>query len=670
MKKLYILLTVTLAVISCGKQLRETGTATAAGTGEVHLLEAMIVPPPETAAADGSKTYLGEKVGTSYPNYWGAGDAVSVNGIASEGLASNSEYVGTDKATFSLQGELNAPYYYAYPASAVSGYSSGSATITLPKVQAWSATSYDPAAFIMLGSGNSLPLSLTPYVSVIILTIPGNYSAKIASVMFESLGNQKVSGPFTTDFSGLTAASGASSRVNLFAPAEGVNFGASVFIVIPAQTYSGGMRFTIRATDGTQMTYGTSSSFTAQAGKVYTLTTKTYAPEAESIPAGMMIMSSNVRFATARDKSSNPDSGDRDWTNRKAAWCAMLNNYRPAVVGLQEAQKEQVKDIKASCSGYNHYGLGRKNGNDILEDGALGGLIGGTKASEESSTILYRTDLITLNSSGTIWHSNSPNSKGTYFPEMEDGVPQTSTWAILTYKPANQQFFLLNTHPSVYGAARSKEIALIRNTITSKNTGNLPVILTGDWNMTEDDTNMGPIVNNYHSARKYAWRTDYFETYHWWGTQARIIDHIYYNGVGVGNCLLFQTDRRKWSNSNHDVFISDHYPVLAVFDFATEEIPSPVADFDLPEHPVIGSTLTFTDRSYSAAGIASWSWMIDGTIYTSQNPQAVVNNKKVDITLTVVDRNGQRAKVTKTLNVSKMSEGATHEGYTNTDLFD
>ena len=659
MKKLSIFTVALFALFACKAELPEENIQEPAG-GETYLLEAVITPPAETAA----KTYLGEKTGTSYPNYWGAGDAVSVNGITSAALPTDSEYAGTDKATFELQGVLSAPYYYACPASSVSGYNAGHATVTLPTVQEWSATSYDPAAFIMLGSGNSLPLSFTPLVSVVKLTIPGTYTAKIASVMFESLGGEKVSGPFTTDFSALTASSGASSRVNLFAPSEGVNFGACVFLVIPAQVYAGGMRFTIRATDGTQMTYGTSSSFTAQAGKVYTLTTKTYAPDAETMPDGMMVMSSNVRFASARDKSNNPDTGDRDWTNRKAAWCAMLNQYRPAIVGLQEAQKEQVKDIKASCSGYNHYGLGRKNGKDILAEGSYWGLIPGTQASEESSTILYRTDLITLNSSGTVWHSNSPNSANSYFSEMEDHVPQTSTWAILTYKPTNQQFFLLNTHPSIYGDAHSKEIALIRSTITSKNTGNLPVILTGDWNMTEDNTDMLPIENNYFSARKTAPETDYFETYHWWGTDARIIDHIFYGGSVA--CSLFHTDRRKWNN----LYISDHYPVYAIFDMSgSAPMAGPVADFDLPADPVIGETVTFTDRSSSSAGIASWSWNINGAIYTAQYPQVTLSQKNNLITLTVVDRNGERAKVTKSLILGRMTEGGTHEGYSPVDLF-
>ena len=644
-------------MLSCSKQLKEREEFAESGMHEVHVLEALIAPPV--------KTYLGEKEGSSYPNYWGAGDAVSVNGLVSNALSEDSEYVGTNKATFTVEGVLNAPYCYAYPASAVSAYSNGSATITIPKVQQWSSTSYDPAAFIMVGSSSSLPLSFSPQMSVVKLTMPGTYDAKIASVMFESLGSEKVSGAFTTNFSGLTATSGASSHVNLFAPQEGVDFGSSVLLLIPAQTYASGMRFTIRATDGTSMPYSTSASFTAQAGKVYTLTAKNYAPVADQDPEGLMIMSSNVRFASARDKSSNPDTGDRDWTNRRSAYCAMVNNYRPAVIGLQEAEKEQVKYILNNCSGYSHYGLGRKHGNDITDDGYLGGLIGGTPDGEESQTILYRTDLITLGDHGTIWHSNSPNTKNTYFPEMTDKVPQTSTWAVLTYQPSNTQFFYMNVHLSLYDS-RPKEITLIMSTVTSKNTGNLPVIMTGDWNLEYGDSWLDPLEDAYSNARSSAQMTDYFETYHWWGTKYKLLDHIYYGGIG--DCYLFRTDRRKWN----DKYVSDHYPVYAVFDLGSTVHSLPVADFDLPDDPVLGQPLTFTDRSVSDAGIATWSWDIAGVRSTDQNPQVTLSSTltHATVTLTVVDYEGRKATASKLFTINQMAGGSSHEDYEAQDLFD
>ena len=90
--------------------------------------EAQIASPEDKPEV---KTALGEKYdGKYYPNYWSVGDAISVNGVTSEALTSGSEYVGTSKATFEVNGAVSAPYYFAYPASAIADYSNGSATVT------------------------------------------------------------------------------------------------------------------------------------------------------------------------------------------------------------------------------------------------------------------------------------------------------------------------------------------------------------------------------------------------------------------------------------------------------------------------------------------------------------------------------------------------------------
>lgn len=606
--------------------------------------EARITHPDET------KTEIGEKNGSSYPNYWSAGDAISVNGVTSSPLAENSEYVGTSRANFTVTGVLNPPYRCAYPASVVSSYNNGSAIITLPATQQMTATTYDPSAFIMVGSSGSASLSFSPLMSVIKLTVPGSYDARISSVMFESLGSEKVSGPFNTDFSGISARSGATSRVNVYAYGDGAAFGSSMYLLIPAQTYASGMRFTIRATDGTQMSYSTSSSFTAVAGKVYTLTAKTYTPEPEVIPDGLMVMSSNVRFASARDKSSNADTGDRDWTNRRSAYYAMVNNYRPAVLCLQEAEKEQVSDIKNNCSGYDHYGLGNKLGEDILKSDGLWNLWG-NKNNGESCTILYRTDLITLGSHGTIWHSTTPDEVGSYFSGMTDKKPQSSTWAIMTYKPTNTQFFLMNIHLSIYDT-EPQEISLILNTINSKNTANLPVIIGGDWNLKDGDSWLNPVEAVYYNARHRAQKTDDYGSYHWWGTESKKIDHIYYKGIG--DCYLFKTDARKWN----DKYISDHYPVFAVFGVNSSTSTVPTAEFGIPGGIQIDEAVTFNDSSSSPAGIAYWDWDFDGIRSNEQNPTVTFRTVKSDVPvrLTVVDNNGREATTTRFISVESSDD--------------
>ena len=59
-------------------------------------------------------------------------------------------------------------------------------------------------------------------------------------------------------------------------------------------------------------------------------------PEPESIE-GLLVMSSNVRFYSARNKQNDPDVGDRDWEVRKVGYFQMVNTMEPPVLGLQEA---------------------------------------------------------------------------------------------------------------------------------------------------------------------------------------------------------------------------------------------------------------------------------------------------------------------------------------------
>ena len=510
-----------------------------------------------------SKTVLGEKYnGKYYPNYWAAGDVISVNGCQSKPLTLDSDFVGTSNATFEIQGNVSAPYCFIYPASSVSGFNNETASLILPEKQEWLSATYDPAAFIMIGMSDVKTLTFTPVMSAIRLNVTSSHAGKLRSLTFMTLGDEKVSGDFITDFKGLSGTSNAHPYVHVIAPDGGVAFGLEVYVLIPAQTYAEGMAFAFRATDGTQMIYSTKSSFTAEAGKVYTLNVN-YKPESSEI----MLMSSNVRFASARSKSDNPDTGDRDWTNRRSAYYTMLNTLEPDIVGLQEAEQEQVVDIKNNCPGYSHVGYGRKSGKDITSSfSSFEQLLG--KKHGESTTILYRTDKFTKHSDGWFCHSNTPNVADSYFPGTEDEQPRISTWVVLTHKDTGKKFFYLNTHTCLYDEPMQKEIKLIRDKVAELNTENLPVILSGDWNLVEDDSWMKPITDNYLSARKTAPVTDDCYTYHWWEStdDKKQIDHIYYLGL---ECFEFHTVNQKWDG----LYISDHYPVYSKFHLADINIP-------------------------------------------------------------------------------------------------
>ena len=529
--------------------------------GESHIFDAHILSPDELSVQNSNvRTALGDKVGTSYPNYWSAGDVISVNGITSLEVAS--EYVGTKKAAFEMASAVAAPYSFAYPASVISDYSNGSATVTLPEKQQWLSTTYDPSAFVMMGTADRNFLEFKPMMSAVRLKVTAS-GRKIRSITFMTLGAEKVSGKFTTDHTSLTATQESNSYVHVVAPEGGAASGSDVYLLIPSQTYADGMAFAIRATDGTQMIYSTKSSFTAQAGMIYPLSVA-YTPKETDIT----LMSSNVRFASARDKDDNPDTGDRDWTNRKSAYYTMLNTMQPDIVGLQEAEREQVLDIKDNCSGYSHVGYGRESGKDITASESF------FQDHGESTTILYKTDKFTKHSDGWFCHSKTPNKADTYFDISTDEQPRISTWVILTHKETGRKFFYLNTHTTI-DDSRELEIGLIREQVGKLNTEKLPVILSGDWNLVEDDSWMKPVTDNYLSARKTAPVTDNCYTFHWWETSSerRQIDHIYYKDL---ECLEFHTVNQRWNA----LLVSDHYPIYAKFNMDDFGIPYPSTDVE------------------------------------------------------------------------------------------
>ncbi len=268
--------------------------------------------------------------------------------------------------------------------------------------------------------------------------------------------------------------------------------------------------------------------------------------------SGLIVMSSNVRYYSARNKADDPDTGDRDWENRKVGYFAMVNELQPHVMGVQEAEYKQLTDITANCAGYSYVGVCRVDGN--------------TKG--ESTAIFYKDADIQVEQWGTVWLSPTPDVVNSRFDEMTDGNCRTATWAVLKYKETGDGFFYINTHLSL-GSSQKKEVAVILNTVVNKNKANLPVVLTGDWNVEENAPALSDLNAVYLSARKRAESTDNNLTYHWWGDRNVIqkhqqLDHIFYKGFA--GCPLFCTINEKWKG----YYISDHYPVYAVFQFSVQ----------------------------------------------------------------------------------------------------
>ena len=95
MKKIFLLSAAVLGILvtaSCSKEYAGADSVTT-------IISASIAQ---------SRTALGEKDGASWPNYWKAGDQISVNGVVSEALGAEAD--GNASASFSFSGAIGTPY--------------------------------------------------------------------------------------------------------------------------------------------------------------------------------------------------------------------------------------------------------------------------------------------------------------------------------------------------------------------------------------------------------------------------------------------------------------------------------------------------------------------------------------------------------------------------------
>lgn len=248
------------------------------------------------------------------------------------------------------------------------------------------------------------------------------------------------------------------------------------------------------------------------------------------------VLSYNIRYATAND-------GANSWDNRKSSTLKMFNDIKPDLVGMQEVLKNQYDYIAENMSEYGMAGVGR-------DDGEYGG---------EMMAVMYRKKRFELLETGNFWLSQTPEkvSKG-----WDGACNRMVTWLRLRDKKLGKEVFLFNTHLDHEGQkARAESSKLIVAKIREIAGDNI-VFLTGDFNAGPDNGVLAPIAAAYLSARDEAPETDNSPTFNDWGQSSypEPIDHIYYQDAVP---LVFEVVKDGYGSE----YISDHYPVKAVFRF-------------------------------------------------------------------------------------------------------
>jgi len=175
---------------------------------------------------------------------------------------------------------------------------------------------------------------------------------------------------------------------------------------------------------------------------------------------GLLVMTFNIRYGTA-------DDGENSWDKRKDLVFDVLRKNSPDIVGLQEALRSQIDDIRAALPEYGEIGVGR-------DDGKTGG---------EYSAILYKKDRLTVAQSGTFWLSDTPTVPGS--KSWGNNITRISTWARLVPKGPGRAFYLFNTHLDHQSQpSREKSAVLLARRIAERERPD-PVLVTGDFNAGE-----------------------------------------------------------------------------------------------------------------------------------------------------------------------------------------
>ena len=170
----------------------------------------------------------------------------------------------------------------------------------------------------------------------------------------------------------------------------------------------------------------------------------------------LKIMSFNIRYGTAND-------GENSWTHRKQTVVNTIEHYAPDVIGTQETLEYQADYIVKHLRDYRSFGIGRVN------DGT-----------GERMEIFYNKKVLTPIAIGNFWLSSRPSLPGS--KDWDSSLPRMASWVKFWHIESKQHIFYLNTHFDHRGAVARKEASRVIAEQVNKLAGDLPVIITGDFN--------------------------------------------------------------------------------------------------------------------------------------------------------------------------------------------
>ena len=181
---------------------------------------------------------------------WSAGDCLFINGQVSNPL--EAEAAGEVSAVFTLKEEVSEECRALFPASALSAWRETSSTVMLPVTQYYRPEGPDPAAFLLLGSGEAQSLVMSPAVALVSITVTGGYTLSRLTLKSQNK-NRHLSGLCSTDFRNISPSSGQSYAEVSMVARSGAPGGSSFVLCVPPGDFSDGLQCVISDAAGGSM---------------------------------------------------------------------------------------------------------------------------------------------------------------------------------------------------------------------------------------------------------------------------------------------------------------------------------------------------------------------------------------------------------------------------------
>ena len=255
-------------------------------------------------------------------------------------------------------------------------------------------------------------------------------------------------------------------------------------------------------------------------------------------------ISDPIKIISYNIRNNNPNDGKDIWENRRETITDFIEKEAPDFLGLQEVNYPQIQYLNSNLINYNFIGVGRDDG----------------KTRGEFSPIYFNESKYNLLLSNTFWLSKTPNDISVGW---DAAMERICTYGLFEQKNDGTKLWVFNTHFDHIGnVAREKSVDLILSKIKDLTKDKDLIIITGDFNLSDDSVPIKNLQNFYNDVNiKMDNKSKFYGTFNNFKIDNNYnnrIDYVFHKNFELikSSHLHVTTDQGRWA--------SDHHPVIAI----------------------------------------------------------------------------------------------------------